>query len=136
MDGDSHIPASHGSIPWFTRPQQRLIALLVVTAQLGIAGWWLAHGGMRGGLIRLDEARPRECPSRFDINQCGWPELTLLPGISETMARRIVQHREEHGRFQQLDDLQRVRGIGPKKLARLRPYLVCRARADGATEKP
>ena len=91
---------------------------------------------MFGRLVRIDQATRLECPSLVDLNQCDWPELTLFPGIGETMARRIIRDREAHGPFRRLEDLERVRGIGPKKLAQLRPYLICRTRADEPTEKP
>jgi competence protein ComEA len=136
MDGNSRQLKNVSETSWLTVPQQRLIAILVVAAQVGIATWWLAKGGLTGGLVRIDQASPLECQSQLNINECDWPELTLLPGISETMGRRIIRNREEQGDFRQLEDLRRVRGIGPKKLAQLRPYLLFRARADEATEKP
>jgi competence protein ComEA len=46
-----------------------------------------------------------------------------LPGIGETLAHRIVETRETGGPFPSPDDLRRVRGIGPKKLEEIRPYL-------------
>ena len=49
--------------------------------------------------------------------------MLQLPGIGETLARRIVESRRSEGRFFEADDLQRVQGIGPKTLQRVRPYL-------------
>jgi competence protein ComEA len=135
MDGNSERLTPSSAVPWLTVPQQRLIAILIVAAQIGIVVWWLSQGGLTGGLIRLDQATSLECQSQLDINECGWPELTLLPGISETMARRIVRDRGENGRFRELDDLRRIRGVGPKRLAQLRPFLVCRP-ATGDSLRP
>lgn len=50
---------------------------------------------------------------RIDVNAANEAELTLLPGIGPALAARIVTDREQHGPFATLDDLQRVRGIGP-----------------------
>jgi len=48
-----------------------------------------------------------------------------LPGIGETMARRIVDERLARGAFADRRDLERrVRGIGPRTLERIRPYLM------------
>jgi len=47
-------------------------------------------------------------------------ELEALPGIGAVTARRIVAHRREIGAFRQVEDLIRVRGIGPAKLGELR----------------
>jgi competence protein ComEA len=61
---------------------------------------------------------------RVDINQANWPELTLLPGISETLARRIVAVRENQGPYQHLQSLRQVDGVGAKLCARIEPFLV------------
>ena len=53
-----------------------------------------------------------------------WPELSQLPGIGETLARRIVESRVDDGPFVDHSDLTRVRGIGPRTLARIAPYLL------------
>jgi competence protein ComEA len=47
----------------------------------------------------------------------------LLPGVGESLARRIVESRGALGRFADLDELRRVRGIGPKTLERIKPFL-------------
>ncbi len=54
-----------------------------------------------------------------DLNRASVGELEALPGIGPVMAGRIVEHREEVGRFRRVTDLVRVRGIGPAKLERL-----------------
>ena len=88
-----------------------------------MAVYWLAQGGASGRLIEIDRA-PRET-ARFtiDVNEAGWPEISQLPGIGETLARRIVDSRTTEGPFADLDELRRVRGIGPKTLDRIKPYL-------------
>ena len=52
-----------------------------------------------------------------------WPELVTLPEIGELLARRIVDYRQQFGPFKSVEDLRRVRGIGPKTMEHLRPYL-------------
>ncbi|MED5449068.1 MAG: helix-hairpin-helix domain-containing protein [Planctomycetota bacterium] len=60
---------------------------------------------------------------RLDLNSANWAELSQLEGIGETLARRIVADREQNGRFTRVEDLQRVRGIGPRTVLRLKPWL-------------
>lgn len=55
-----------------------------------------------------------------DVNRATAAELEALPGIGPVLAARIVAHREEHGPFAAVDDLQGVRGVGPSLLADLR----------------
>jgi len=58
------------------------------------------------------------------LNLATETELRKLPGIGKARARAIVEQRERAGRFRRLEDLLRVKGIGPKRLAVLRPKLV------------
>jgi len=39
------------------------------------------------------------------------------------MARAIVDFRESHGKFSTLEDLQKVKGFGPRKFAAIRPHI-------------
>ncbi len=75
-------------------------------------------------MIEIDQAEPRVARFQVDINSADWPELAQLPGIGETLARRIVQSREQEGPFLDHGDLRRVRGIGPKTLEEVRPHLL------------
>ncbi len=49
--------------------------------------------------------------------------LEQLPGIGPSKAAAIIEDRSTHGPFLTVDELDRVPGIGPATLARLRPYL-------------
>jgi competence protein ComEA len=58
------------------------------------------------------------------LNLATEAELRKLPGIGKARARAILEQRERVGRFRRLEDLLRVKGIGPKRLAALRARLV------------
>ena len=45
--------------------------------------------------------------------------LDLLPGVGPVLAARLIAAREAHGAFRSWDDVDRVRGIGRKTIARL-----------------
>jgi competence protein ComEA len=57
------------------------------------------------------------------LNQATVDALDALPGIGRKRAVDIVNYRRQHGSFRRLEDLGRIRGMGPKLLAKLRPYL-------------
>jgi competence protein ComEA len=82
------------------------------------------QGGHRGELIEIDRAEPLTARYLVDINKADWPEFAELPELGETLARRIVESRNEAGLFGDHDDLMRVNGIGPRTLERLKPYLL------------
>jgi competence protein ComEA len=60
---------------------------------------------------------------RVDLNRAGATELETLPGVGPAMARRIIEVRGVLGRFDRIDDLLAVPGIGPATLERLRPLV-------------
>ncbi len=105
------------------RADQIAVAALVVAALAAISGWWAYHGGWQGRLSEIDRAEPLVARFEVDINAADWPELMQLPGIGQTLAHRIVESRTIAGPFADHDDLRRVKGIGPKTLERIRPYL-------------
>ena len=61
--------------------------------------------------------------SKLNINSASQEELMLLPGIGETLAKRIVEYREKIGTFTSLDQLLEVSGIGTVKLNAIIEYL-------------
>jgi competence protein ComEA len=105
------------------RLDQAAVAALTLAALVTIAGYWLAEGGARGRLIEIDRAPRQAARFRIDINQADWPEFSQLPGVGETLARRIVESRAAEGPFADIEQLRRVRGIGTRTLEEIRPYL-------------
>jgi competence ComEA-like helix-hairpin-helix protein len=62
-------------------------------------------------------------PNSININTASKEELTLLPGIGDAYAERIIHYREDHGPFTSVDELINVRGIGPRRLEQIKPYI-------------
>ena len=58
--------------------------------------------------------------SGVSLNNATAEELTELKGVGEVTAQAIVAYREEHGGFQDIEELLEVTGIGPAKLAQLK----------------
>jgi competence protein ComEA len=110
--------------PVLRASDQAAVAGLACLALVGMAVYWVAQGGLRGELIEIDRAAPRVARFQVDINAADWPELAQMPGIGETLARRIVESRTKVGRFGDQEDLLRVNGIGPRTLDRMKPYLL------------
>lgn len=59
----------------------------------------------------------------IDINRATEEDLLRVPGVGEKTAARILQLRQEKGRFDALADLTRIPGIKDKKLRQLEKYL-------------
>jgi competence protein ComEA len=103
---------------------QAAIAGLVLFSLGAMAYFWIVQGGLRGRLIQIDRVDPLSVQYQVDLNTAEKPELVTLPEIGDTLAQHIIDYRRQHGPFQSIDDLRRVRGFGPKTMERLRPYLV------------
>lgn len=58
-----------------------------------------------------------------NINTAGKEELITLPGVGDTLARRILEHRSEVGSFSKVTDLMLVEGIGEKRMEELLDYI-------------
>ena len=66
---------------------------------------------------------PSSIQAPVSINSAGAEQLDALDGVGPATAARIVADRLANGPFRTVDDLDRVPGIGPAKLAALRPHL-------------
>ncbi|GEM_PF-943953 len=59
----------------------------------------------------------------INLNTASREALKALPGIGPALSERITTYRSNRRPFQRVAELKRVRGIGPKTLATLRPMV-------------
>ena len=64
---------------------------------------------------------------RVDLNRATAADLDYLPGVGPVLAKRMVDYRKSIGRFQAVEDLRAVKGIGKKKFERLKPFVMVAA---------
>ena len=101
------------------------VLLVVLAVGFVLAAWYRPNATERSAPLPLARAS-------IDPNQAAWHELAALPRIGESLAHRIIRFREAVRRdgvnaerivFTSAEDLARVRGIGPKTVEGMRPYL-------------
>ena len=91
--------------------------------QVGGAGGVAGAGGAggAGGVAGAGGAANSAVPQLININLASVVELEQLPGVGPATAKAIVAHREKNGAFLKVEDLLKVRGIGPAKLSEILP---------------
>ena len=105
------------------RSDQWVVAVLLTIGLSVLSVYWFMELRQRGRYVEFELAPQKTAELVVDINGASWPELTLLPGISETYARRIVEYRKQSGPFRSHEDLLTIPGIGPKTLKKIQPML-------------
>jgi competence protein ComEA len=79
---------------------------------------------LRGGAVTTaPTSPPASAPAAVNLNTADQPTLETIPGVGPVTATAILQKRAELGRFDTLDQLLEVTGIGPATLEALRPYV-------------
>ncbi|MBI3469298.1 MAG: helix-hairpin-helix domain-containing protein [Planctomycetes bacterium] len=117
-------PTSHSPVPGLLRYRdQALLAGVSALALVGMTGYYVRTSHWGAEPIELQRQPEHVLEYRIDLNSATWVEWSQLRGIGEVLAHRIVQDREENGAFRSIDDLERVKGIGPKKLEAIRPFV-------------
>jgi competence protein ComEA len=118
---------------WLTHADQIVLALLSTIVLVLLTVYWVRVSKWNTTPVEIEHLEPRQFDFRIDVNSATWVEWNQLDGVGDALARRIVDDREQNGPFRSIDDLRRVKGIGPKTLEKLRPWLsIESAQADSS----
>lgn len=111
-------PASPPSSVLQAWPRSAQLALAFL---LGIAAALLAVQSFGAWHWR---SRPSDLQRyRINLNRADRAELLQLPGVGETLASRIEDHRRKTGGFRSVEQLAEVPGFGPARLEQLREWV-------------
>lgn len=84
---------------------------------------YVPHLEEEGANVLTDVGVSSQENPKVSLNQATESELQMLPGIGPSKASAIIKYREENGKFQTVDELTNVSGIGNKTLENLRDYI-------------
>jgi competence protein ComEA len=84
---------------------------------------WIGCAEDPGPQRELSGAERLAAGLRIELNEATPEDLAGVPGLSPRLAVEVVRDRTRRGPFATPDDLIRVRGIGPNRLDRARPFL-------------
>lgn len=81
--------------------------------------------GKSGNNVVVVEERTKSegVNGKVNINKAAQSDLENLPGIGPSIASRIIEYREQNGKFAKIEDLQNVKGIGDAKFSNIKEYV-------------
>jgi competence ComEA-like helix-hairpin-helix protein len=87
-----------------------------------------------GALDEIAAAEQADMP--LDINKAGLSEFERLPGVGFIKAQAIIEHRQVHGPYTNINDLQDVPGLGPAMVDEIRELITVEAQEEPIAEGP
>lgn len=76
---------------------------------------------LSAGFVSATTKKPPLKP--VNINTATSEELQQVPGIGPSTAEKILLMRKSYGSFKKVDDLLAIKGLGKKRLEKMRKYL-------------
>lgn len=119
---------------WTSGPAKWVAVMLLAGASITGMTWSMLRAAPRGpapaaqapsaaigtGERPAPTPAPEPSATRINLNTASAAQLELLPGVGPAMAARIIEHRATHGPFRTIQDLDAVKGIGPRTIEKLR----------------
>lgn len=98
---------------------RRLYAIAIIGIAVALAGCGSVEPTERTAV----NVGPPQAAGTLNINTATEVELTTLPGIGEGLAKRIIDHRNEHGAFRKAEHIMMVEGISDTRYRRIRDLI-------------
>lgn len=76
------------------------------------------------GVIIENTNSQQKANKKVNINTASQGDIEVLPGIGPSIASKIIEYRQQNGKFKKLDDLKNVKGIGDAKFNIIKDYVV------------
>ena len=127
----------------WTAPQRAALIVIVIALLALLALRYALNPTYVGDPQPAQPSRFSELADLIDPNDADIPTLSALPLIGDKRAAEIVAYRNRVRRndpdriaFTRVEDLLRIRGIGPATIEQLRPFLIFRASAAQPATQP
>ena len=107
---------------FLTKQEKTVLGVLVVVIFCGslIEAVFKYHPSWRGAVSLMDSDK---LYFKIDANVATKEQLIDIPYIGEYTAQKIIEYRETHGHFQNLEELKIVQGIKEKNFEKFKKYL-------------
>jgi competence ComEA-like helix-hairpin-helix protein len=99
-----------------TKQERRVVLFIMVVFLAGTAINYLGKQSVRiRAVFRFDPSY-----GKIDINCADKEMLKDIPGIGDTLAQRIIDFRAENGRYTQIEELRKVKGLNGSRYDRIK----------------
>ena len=71
-------------------------------------------------IIEDNDISVKSKESKININTAKMSELEEIPGVGEATAQKIMEYREQNGKFKNIEDIKNVSGIGDSKFENMK----------------
>ncbi len=78
---------------------------------------------LTSSVIFADQQPVANAKNLINVNSADAQQLDKLPRIGPKMALRIIEYRKTNGNFKRIQDLMKVKGIGPKVFEKLQALI-------------
>ena len=92
--------------------------LILVLVAINVVNYVKKENLKKNSIVLLEEIKVQISVNNVDVS-----ELEDLPGIGPSLANRIVEYRNTYGKFQNLESLKNVKGIGDKLFQKILPFI-------------
>ena len=97
-----------------------LVVALVVSL---VTGMTILPGSGMANPAKSGVESVEQTAAKININTADAVQLSSVPGIGPKTADAIMAYRNDNGKFKSVDDLLNIKGIGSKKLEKMRPFV-------------
>lgn len=126
------IASGHATYSFYGRQQSDSILsfkLAEQQAKENHLGMWAFPDLIKSKVLTPEAERLKDL-FPLDINSATQEELVLIPSVGPKTAETIIDYREKHGDFSSLEELLKIRGIGPATLEKFKAYLIIGEQED------
>lgn len=102
-------------------PSERKV--LIILAFVVFLGTLIRFFNLEVKDVAVPPKSAQERPLIININQASPSNLEKIHGIGPAISLRIVEYRKKYGHFKNIQDLKKVKGIGPKKAEVMKKYI-------------
>ena len=99
---------------------KKIIAIAVILSLIIIDESLISSAYARNNIQDMKEVV--EIPVA-NINTATTEELQLISGIGPKLAARVIQYRNDNGKFKAIEDIMNVKGVGSSKFEKIKEHL-------------